>query len=149
MSKLIPSKVEIQAKTGINLVLSFLTLFVVNGLIIILANRFFPKQVVLGTISISYWWALHNSALKLTLINTLVMPFVALYEWKKKTTFTPQQWMGTYLIVNIVALWSIARFANNLGLGLSAWWVAVILAIVLDWIQGMAMLAAGKYMMKC
>jgi len=148
MAKLLMSKIEIQAKTGVNLVISFLILFVVNSAIIMLGNRFFPHQVVLGTYSISYWWAIYHSMLKFTLMTTFVMPFVALYEWKKNTTFTNMQWMGTYLVVNVVGLWAITRFANNLGLGVSAWWVVLVLAVVLDWVQGMAMMAAGKYMMK-
>lgn len=148
MAKLLMSKIEIQAKTGVNLIISFLILFVVNALIIILANRFFPNQVVLGTYSISYWWAIYHSMLKFTLLTTAVMPFVALYEWKKNTTFTNMQWMGLYLVVNVAGLWLVTRFANNLGFGVSAWWVVLVLAVVLDWVQGMAMMAAGKFMMK-
>ena len=148
MTKLLESKIEIQAKTGVNLIISFLTLFVVNSLIIMLANYFFPTKVVLGTFSISYWWAIYHSMLKFTLLTTFVMPFVALYEWKMKTTFTSMQWMGLYLVVNVAGLWAITRFAENLGLGVSAWWIVLVVAAVLDMVQGMAMMAAGKYIMK-
>jgi hypothetical protein len=52
--------------------------------------------------------------------------------------------MLTYFAINIVALWEITRFAENLGLGVSSWVVVILLAAALDWAQGMAMMAAGK-----
>lgn len=139
------SKEKIQAFTGLNLIISFVTLMIVNSLVILLANALMPGQVVLGTYSIPFWWAIYHSMLKLSLAGTFVIPFVALYEWKKRTVFTSKQWMITYLIVNIVAVYGVTRFATQLGLGVSAWWVVLVLAVVLDVVQGMGMMAVGKY----
>lgn len=140
------SKEKIQALTGLHLIYSFVTLLVVNVLVVAVANMFFPTRIVLGTSALTFWWAMHHSMVKLTMINVVAMPLVAYYEWKNKTTFTPKQWMITYFVINVAGLWMISRFADNLGLGLSAWWVVLSLAVVLDWAQGTAMMALGKYL---
>ncbi len=138
------SKEKIQAKTGIHLICSFSTLFLVNYLVLHLANMFAPMNVVLGTSSISHWWAMYHSVLAFTLIGTAVMPLVSYYEWKNKVTLKPKDWMLLYLVVNFVALWAISRFAENLGLGISSWVVVLVLAAIFDLVQGMAMMALGK-----
>lgn len=137
------SREKVQAQHGLMIICSFITLFLVNNLVLHLANMLFPNQIVLGTASISHWWAMYHSMFKLTVINTFVMLLVTYYEWKKKTVFTPKQWMASYLVVNFVALWCISRFADNLGLGFSAWGVILLFAAVLDLVQGVAMMALG------
>lgn len=138
------SKEKVQAQHALMMIYSFITLFLVNNLVLHLANLLFPTTIVLGTDSISHWWAMYHSMFKLTVINTFVMLLVTYYEWKKKTVFTPKQWMASYLVVNFVALWCIGRFADNLGLGFSAWWVILLFATVLDLVQGAAMMALGE-----
>ncbi len=146
MAKSLTSKEAIQAKTGVHLIYSFATMLAVNTLVLMIANNFFPTHIVLGTNSISYWWAMHHSMVKLAMIGTFVMPLVAYYEWKRGKIFSPKEWMMTYMVVNTVALWGISRFATNLGLGISAWWVVLILAAVFNWAQGIAMMTLGKYL---
>ena len=138
------SKEKVQAHHGLMMIYSFITLFVVNNLVLHIANMFFPSQIVLGTASISHWWAMYHSMFKLTVICTFIMPLVSFYEWKNKLTFTSKQWMLTYLVVNFVALWCISRFADNLGLGVSSWFVILLFAGVIDMAQGMAMMALGE-----
>ena len=138
------SKEKVQAQHGLMMIYTFITLFIVNNLVLHIANMIFPDQIVLGTASISHWWAMYHSMFKLTVITTFVMPLVTLYEWKNKTVFTPKQWMLTYLVVNFAALWEISRFADNLGLGFSSWFVILLFAGVLDMIQGAAMMALGE-----
>lgn len=138
------SKEKIQALTGLHLIYSFLTLFAVNFVVLHLVNMLFPTHVVLGTYSISHWWAMCHSVLRLTLIGTAVIPLVSYYEWKQKTTFSSKQWMLTYFAVNFLAIWAITRFAQNLGFGVSSLWVVLLLAIVFDWAQGVSMMALGK-----
>ena len=138
------SKEKVQAHHGLMMIYSFITLFVVNNLVLHIANMIAPDAIVLGTASISHWWAMYHSMFKLTVIGTFIMPLVTLYEWKNKVVFTSKQWMLTYLVVNFVALWCISRFANNLGLGFSSWFVILIFAGVLDMAQGMAMMALGE-----
>ena len=138
------SKEKVQAQHGLMIIYTFITLFIVNNLVLHVANMLFPSQIVLGTASISHWWAMCHSMLRLTLYGTLAMLLVTYYEWKSKTTFTSKQWMLTYLVVNFAALWEISRFANNLGLGFSSWFVILLFAGVLDLVQGMAMMALGE-----
>ena len=138
------SKEKVQAQHGLMVIYTFITLFVVNNLVLHLANMVFPDAIVLGTSSISHWWAMYHSMFKLTVICTFVMLLVTVYEWKNKVVFTPKQWMGTYLVVNFAALWCISRFADNLGLGFSSWFVILLFAGVLDMVQGMAMMALGE-----
>ena len=138
------SKEKVQAQHGLMMIYSFITLFIVNNLVLHVANMFFPDAIVLGTASISHWWAMYHSMFKLTVICIFIMPLVTFYEWKNKLTFSPKQWMATYLVVNFVALWCISRFADNLGLGFSSWFVILIFAGVLDMVQGVAMMVLGE-----
>lgn len=138
------SKEKVQAQHGVMMILTFVTLYVVNSLVLHLGNMLFPTQIVLGTASISHWWSMYHSMFALTVIDTFVMPLVTLYEWKNKTSFTPKQWMLTYLVVNFVALWVISRYADNLGLGFSSWIVVLLFAGALDLVQGAAMMLLGE-----
>lgn len=138
------SKEKVQAQHGVMMILTLITLFIVNNIVLHIANMIFPDHIVLGTASVSHWWAMYHSMFKLSVICTMVMPLVTMYEWKNKVVFTPKQWMGTYLVVNFVALWVISRFADNLGLGFSSWFVILLFAGVLDMVQGMAMMALGE-----
>lgn len=138
------SKIKVQAQTGLMLFYSFLTLMVTNVVVLMIANALFPNQVVLGSFSVPYLWAIHHSMFKLSVIATFVMPFVAYYEWQKSTTFTPKQWMIAYFFVNLAGLWGITRFAENLGLGVSSFGVLVLLTLAFDFAQGAAMMSLGK-----
>ena len=138
------SKEKVQAQHGLMVIYSFIVLFIVNNLVLHIANMIFPDAIVLGTASISHWWAMYHSMFKLTVIASFVMLLVTFYEWKNKVVFTPKQWMATYLVVNFAALWCISRFADNLGLGFSSWFVILLFAGVLDMAQGMAMMALGE-----
>lgn len=144
MVKIVQDVRELQAKVGLNLVATYVVMLLVSMLVIGLANWFFPTYVVLGTAKLSPMWALCLSAGKLALITTAVMPLVTYREWKMKRNYTPKDWMVTYLIVDVIMVWLVSRFAQYLGLGISSWWVAVLLGTALDWAQGMAMIAYGK-----
>lgn len=138
------SKEKVQAQHGLMVIYSFITLFLVNNLVLHVANVLFPESIVLGTASITHWWAMYHSMFKLTVICIFAMLLVTVCEWKNKVVFSPKQWMGTYLVVNFVALWCISRYADNLGLGFSSWFVILLFAGVLDMVQGMAMMALGE-----
>jgi hypothetical protein len=138
------SKEKVQAQHGLMMFYSLIILFVTNALVLLIANSLFPTHLVLGSMHVPYWWALYHSMFKLTVIDVFAMAFVTYYEWKKGVIFTPKQWMITYFVVDLVALWGITRFAEYMGLGVSSIFVLIIFAAVLDFIQGMAMLALGK-----
>ena len=138
------SKEEIQAKTGLTLIYSFLVLFATSVLVILLANYLFPTSVVLGTHTLSFWWAVHHSMFKLAVICTFVIPLVYYHEWKRGHMYSPKEWMLLYFVVNTLVIYGITRFASVLGLGIAHWWIALLLGAALDWAQGMGMMALSK-----
>lgn len=138
------SKETIQGQHSVAAIMTFFAMMITNVTVILAANALFPNQVVLGSLSVPYWWAVYHSMFRLSVITLLVMFGVTIYEWKTRTIFNPAQWMGVYLVVNAFALWCISRFAEQMGLGLSAWWVILILAAVFDFVQGMVMMFLGK-----
>lgn len=138
------TKAELLNSTGLIIPVSYLVLLAVNIIVVSFAGRLAPEAIVLGSFSASRGWALLHSMGTLTLLNVFMIPLVHYHEVVRGKMYNSKEWMLAYLLVNFVGLWVIARFADNLGLGLSAWWVALLLAIVLDWVQGLAMMALSK-----
>lgn len=138
------SKEKVQTQNGMALVFSYITLFIINWVVIFLANALFPAHVVLGTYALSPTWSLYLAVIELTIICAMVIPIVTYYTWRRGKAFTPKEWMLTYFVVNTLTLWGIARFADKVGFGLSAWYVAVLLGAALDWVQGLGMVLMGK-----
>lgn len=126
---------------GMIFVITYVVLFLVNMVVIHFANTWFPQQVVLGTMSLSVMWALMLSAGKIALIDTLVLPFLTQIEIMRNKIMSPIEMMIAYAIINIVAIWGTTRFAEVFGLGVSSIVVVVVLALVLDFVQGVAMVA--------
>lgn len=138
------SKEKIQAQTGLTFIYSYLTLFIVNTLIIYLANKLFPANVALGTYALNPMWALYLAVVEITIVGTMVIPLVYYHEWRRGKVYSPKEWMITYFIVNTLTIWGIARFADKVGFGISSWYVAILLGVALDWAQGMGMMLLGK-----
>ena len=146
MAKSIMSKEEIQAKTGVNLILSFWVMLVVSVAVVFLAHLWFPTSVVLGTHTLSVSWSLLLSMSFLSLLGVWGMAGVAYHEWRRGRVYSPKDWMTAYFVFNVVAIWVIARFATHLGFGISHWWVALLLGLALDFAQGAAMMGLGNVM---
>ena len=126
------------------LVITYGALFAVNALVVYAANMFFPQYVVLGTATISLALAIVLSMGTLALIDTLAIPFIHEIEKLKKRMLTPMEWMIKYLILNFLGLAVITRFSYQFGLGVSSWYMIAALAIVLDLVQGIAMMELGE-----
>ena len=124
--------------------ISFLLMWVVSALAISIASSLYPETYVLGTMSLSRLSALLLSSGVLAWVTTLLMPVFTEIEIRKKMVLAPQHWVLGYLIINVVALWIIARFADSLGFGVASWMAVVGLAIVLDLAQGMTMMGFGE-----
>jgi hypothetical protein len=131
--------------TGIMLPITFFVLFAVNSLVLYLANMFFPSHIVLGNQTVSYGWAFIHSMATLAILNVFLIPLVRVYENKIDKMITSLCWMKIYFVTNFVGLWILARFANQLGMGLSSWVVALFLALALDIVQGITMMWLGKF----
>ena len=138
-------KAPINQETGIMLVITYFIIFVVNALVILIANVLFPEYIVLGTATITKTWAILYSVTALTLLNTFSIPFIREYENRTGKMLKSSRWMIKYFLINFIGLWLISRFAEELGLGLSSWMVAVVLAVVLDVVQGMVMMQVEKF----
>lgn len=130
--------------SGMIYVVSYLTLFVANVVVLYLANMFFPELVVLGTISLTMLWGILLSMGVLTLIDVFAIPFVHVYENKRGKMFNSMEWMVAYFLINLGGIWLIARFPDQFGFGIKSWLVAVVLAVVMDFFQGMVMMQLAK-----
>lgn len=126
------------------LVITFFSLYLVNALVVAFASSFFPNHIVLGTMSMTSTWALAHSMGVLALIGTFSIPFIHMYEKYLGRNLTPNEWMIKYFFINFIGIWLIARMATQFGFGISSWMVAVVLAIVLDFLQGIVMMSLEK-----
>ena len=123
---------------------SFLLTWIVSALVISIANSLFPQKFVLGTMSLSPMAALILSSGVLAWVTTLLIPVFTEIEIRKKMVLVPQHWVLGYLIINVVALWIIARLSDILDFGIASWVAVVGLAVVLDLAQGMTMMGYGE-----
>ncbi len=132
------SSVAMQRLSGKQLGLMFVSFLVIHAAVIYLANRWFPSQVVLGNHFFSPIMALIYSSIAFTLVVTAFVPIAEHIAEAMKTTLTNLHWAVLYMIVNIIGLWSLARVAEWLGMGLQSWVAVVALAAVITFLQGMA-----------
>ncbi len=129
---------------GLILVVSYFVLFVVNSAAVALANLLFPQMVVLGTQSLSPLWALALSMGVLALMNTFALPLVRVFENKRKRMLNTNEWMILYFLLNFGGVWLVSRAAEQLGMGITSWIVALVLAVALDLMQGIVMMKLEK-----
>jgi len=111
--------------------------FVVQSAVVVIAHWLFPASVVLGTNLISPFLALLNSMVVLTLFSVGAVPLIELVQDLRQHKIGPTEWMLLYFGVNTIGFWIIARFAEQLGLGLSSWIVAALLGLVVSAVQGL------------
>jgi signal transduction histidine kinase len=129
---------------GIMLVISYTVLLLVSALVIVLGNMVAPAQVVLGTVTIPFAWAVFHAAGKVALVATLFIPFVNEYERQRGKALTSTDWMGIYFVINFVTLWLITRVPDQFGLGVSSWVIVAALSLALTVVQGIAMMQFEK-----
>ncbi len=131
-------------ETGVELPISFAVMFLVNVVGVYLAHMYYPKMIVVGTFGLTTTEALLLSAGALAVINTLLIPFFHIYENSRKKMLSSLEWMIGYAVMNGVALWLISRVPMVFGLGVSSWMPLVVLALVLDFLQGLGMMGLEK-----
>jgi hypothetical protein len=125
-------------------VLIFFVVMAVNALVLHFANAMFPMQVVLGTYSLSYFWSLVLSSGVIALITTFVMPFITDVANQMKKVLSPVEMMIIFFVVNFGAIWLVTRESQVFGLGVSSWLVVLVLAVVMDFLQGLAVMLLDK-----
>lgn len=143
-----PKKSPSPHHNSLILVWSYIALFIVNTVVIFLASVIFPLYVVLGTFNLTTSWSLIHSMTLLALANVFVIPFVREYEHRAGKMFTNNQWMAVYFVINFIGIWLIARFADQVGFGISSWLVAAVLALVLNIVQAIVMMGLEKFRAK-
>ncbi len=110
----------------------FLSMLVVNSVLLLLANWFLPNDFVLGTWRRGIFGSAVVAGVLWTIITLLVEPFMKVVNYKPKN---PMMSMMVYLVVNFVALWITARMAPLTGFGVSGWLWIVVLAFVANIVQ--------------
>jgi hypothetical protein len=103
-----------------------------------------PNYIVLGTNIITPFSASFNSMFVLTLLAVGALPLLELFQDYQKEAFGTSFWIMIYFVINSAGFWIISRFAEFLGLGLSSWPVAVILGLVMSFVQGFFAVRYGK-----
>lgn len=128
--------------TAIQLTKVFVAWLIGHVLVVYLVSQFFPNNVVLGNHLVSPLMGLVYSMVVFTLIAVGALPIVEYVSEVQQKRLSTLDWMILYAVINTVGLWVVARFAEQLGLGLSSWMVAVSLGIVLDFVQGLLIMKA-------
>lgn len=129
--------VAAQSMTARQLSLTFVVWLIAHSLVFYLANRFYPQAVVLGTNELSALQGLAYSMVVFTLITVGSIPVVEMIAGMQNRVLKAMDWMVIYFVINTAAIWIVARFAEQLGMGISSWIVAVVLGLVIDAVQGL------------
>lgn len=119
-------------KKDISLFKYYLTMAVINALVIYITPSVFPDWVVLGTSTIPPLVAAIIAGALLTLIISFVEPFMKYKKWKVSDE---RAWALIYALVNVVSVWGIARVSIYTGVGISSFLIAIVLGIELLLIQ--------------
>lgn len=118
----------------------FLSFWVVNTVVLLVASVIFSGNVVLGNSRVSTPMAAIISGLIITGLNYLVQPLVAKSGFRVKGNLMA----GVYLVANIVFVWIIKRFALTLGLGVFNILYTVLVGILLTAGQWAVVKATGQ-----
>ena len=114
-------------------VLQFASFWAINIAFLWLASLVWPSYVVFGNANITPVLGIIWTAFLLT--AALYPVSTVLKQLKIKVA--KESYMGlVYLVVNIVALWVLARWLGSVtGFGIGAFWVAIVLGVVVNFAQ--------------
>ena len=111
---------------------SFLTFWVVNTVVLLVANSIFGGNVVVGNQSISTGLSAIFAGLVLTALIPLAPKAVEQTGYKIKNQ---NVWPAIFLASNIVVLWILKRLAMVTGFGISSILWVLILAIIITFVE--------------
>ncbi len=120
------------------LVAMFVSCWLVGIVIVGVASLLFPGAVALGTYNISPLMALVMSMGVLSLLGVACAPVIETISRKEHLQLGMTHWIVLYFVINVLLIWGLARLSEVLGFGISGWMVAVVLGLLLDFAQGMA-----------
>ena len=98
----------------------------VTSFIIYLAPQVWRGGVVLGNDRLTAFVSAAVAGLILTLLTMVAMPLLDMAKVKSM----PVQG-AVYLVLDVAAVWVIARLALYTGVGISAWYVALVLGLLI------------------
>ena len=111
---------------------AFLSFWVANSVLLLVASAIFGNNVVLGNDKLSIPMAAVFSGFILTALTSLVQPVVKKSGYKIKNE---NAWPVIFLVANFVIIWVIKRLAIVTGFGISSFWYVLILAVVATAVQ--------------
>lgn len=111
---------------------SFLTFWVINTVVLLIANAIFGGNVVVGNQSISTGLSAIFAGLILTALIPLAPKAVEQSGLKIKNQ---NVWPAIFLALNIVTLWILKRLAIVTGLGIASILWVIVLAIVVTIVE--------------
>lgn len=138
------AKEKLPVTTSAQITHMYFIVLIINSSVLWLANMMFPKMIVLGNAMLNRNWSILLSMGALALAGILTMPIFEFFQEQRGKMLEPIHWMAGYLVINFVTIWGITRFAEEFGMGISAWWIALILAAVMDFLQGLGMMLIYK-----
>lgn len=124
---------------------TILSFWVTNSIFFYIAFLILPNLLVLGNNIRSPVIASMLGGFLLTIFLALVPILLDLFRIKINTE---NNMIIAYLVVNIVGIWVIARFADFTGLGISSFWVAVLLGTIMVFLQGPVWKMSSKQKVK-
>lgn len=122
----------------------FVLLYVLHSFAFFWTNKLFPDSLVLGTNLYSPMRALYISTTVFTLLVVGMIPVIEYFFKKMNSKLEDIHWIAAYLIINAAGIWSIARFSESFGMGISSWVVALILGTILNLTQGIFMKVVSR-----
>lgn len=104
--------------------LTFVVLWLVNSLLLYLANMLYPQSFVLGTHRMSVFWSGIAAGFIWTLLSWIAEPLRKKIGLKLRGALPM---LTFYFLANFVALWLTARIAPLSGFGTASFvWVAAL-----------------------
>lgn len=120
--------------------LLFIGFWLTNAILFWIIGLIAPGGVVLGNQHVSAIQAGLFAGFLLSTVNILTEPAIELAKFK------PQQgqWRWLFVAVNTISIWVITRLALIVGVGINAFWWAVILGVILTFGQWMVWKLVAK-----
>lgn len=112
--------------------ISFMLYWAGNSFTFLVADISFPHFFELGNVPLSPSYAALTAGFILALVIALVEPVFTTLNIHVKHDGT---WALIYWVINSEVIWGIARFAEYIGLGISAYWVAAVVAATVNILQ--------------
>ncbi len=110
----------------------FISIAVVNAVVLYVGSMFFPSDIVLGNSNLSPILAAFVTGLLLSAIIGLPEPIMKASNVKIKNEM---HLALVYLVFNILGLWVLARLANYVGFGVTSYIVVIVLGLILNMLQ--------------